>query len=355
MKAGSDPPRLEVRDLVIRYDGRAEIEGLDLTIEAAGITALVGPSGCGKTSLLRAIAGFEVPFGGTISMGGRQVVGPGRWIRPERREVGLVFQQGALFPHLTVARNVAYGVRRDPDHRRKVESTLELVGLRRFADRFPDQLSGGQQQLVALARALAPSPQMILLDEPFASLDAGLRDTMRERVVRILRSPVHATFASGAHAVELEIDPDTSEVEILRYCVVHDCGRMINPMIVDGQIHGGVAQGVGGALYERMAYDADGNLQNASFMDFLMPYCTEIPTIETDHLETPSPLNPLGIKGAGEAGVIPASAVIASAIEDAEGFEVNRMPLDPHEIHAMRQAADTLRRPAGSLTDPTTD
>ena len=162
-------------------------------------------------------------------------------------------------------------------------------------------------------------------------------------------SPVHATFASGTHAVELEVDPDTSEVEIIRYCVVHDCGRMINPLIVEGQIHGGVAQGVGGALYERMVYDADGNLQNASFMDFLMPFCTEIPTIETDHLETPSPLNPLGIKGAGEAGVIPASAVIASAIEDAEGFEVTRMPLDPHEIHALREAAGTLARPTGPL------
>ena len=162
-------------------------------------------------------------------------------------------------------------------------------------------------------------------------------------------SPIHATFASGAHAVELEIDPDTSEVEIIRYCVVHDCGRMINPMIVEGQIHGGVAQGVAGALYERMAYDKDGNLQNASFMDFLMPYCTEVPTIETDHLETPSTLNPLGIKGAGEAGVIPGTAVIASAIEDAEGFEINRMPLDPHEIHAMREAAGTLLRPGGPL------
>ncbi|MCP4222637.1 MAG: molybdopterin-dependent oxidoreductase, partial [Actinomycetia bacterium] len=102
-------------------------------------------------------------------------------------------------------------------------------------------------------------------------------------------SPIRATFASGAHAVELEVDPLTSEVDIIRYCVVHDCGRLINPMIVEGQVHGGVAQGVAGALYERMAYDADGNLQNASFMDFLMPYCTEIPTIEIDHLETPSP------------------------------------------------------------------
>ena len=152
-------------------------------------------------------------------------------------------------------------------------------------------------------------------------------------------SPVRATFASGAHAVEVEVDLATSEVEILRYCVVHDCGRIINPMIVEGQIHGGVAQGIAGALYEKMAYDEDGNLQNASFMDFLMPYCTEIPSIEIDHLETPSPLNPLGIKGAGEAGVIPVSAAIASAIENAEGFEINQMPLFPSELHAMRLAS----------------
>ncbi len=164
-------------------------------------------------------------------------------------------------------------------------------------------------------------------------------------------SPVRATFASGAHAVELEIAPDTAEVEIVRYCVVHDCGRMINPMIVEGQIHGGVAQGVGGALYERMAYDEQGQLQNASFMDFLMPFCTEVPDIETDHLETPSPLNPLGIKGAGEAGVIPVSAVIASAIEDAEGFEVTRMPLDPHDIHALRTTAGSTSRPTGKLVE----
>ena len=162
-------------------------------------------------------------------------------------------------------------------------------------------------------------------------------------------SPTQATFASGVHAVEVEVDPDTAEVEIVRYCVAHDCGNMINPMIVEGQIHGGVAQGVGGALYERMAYDDDGNLTNASFMDFLMPYCTEVPTIETDHLETPSPLNPLGIKGAGEAGVIPGSAVIASAIEDAEGFVVDRMPLAPHEIHELRATNGTARRPSGPL------
>ena len=123
-------------------------------------------------------------------------------------------------------------------------------------------------------------------------------------------SPLRSTFANGMHAVIVETDPDTAEIKILRYCVVHDCGTLINPMIVAGQVHGGVAQGVGGALYERMAYDEAGQLQNASFMDFLMPYASEMPDeIEIDHLETPSPLNPLGIKGAGEAGVIPGRGV----------------------------------------------
>ena len=139
------------------------------------------------------------------------------------------------------------------------------------------------------------------------------------------------------HAAIVETDPVTAEIKILRYCVIHDCGTMINPMIVEGQVHGGVAQGVGGALYERMAYDESGQLLNASFMDFLMPYASEVPTIEADHLETPSPLNPLGIKGAGEAGCIPCPAVIASAIEDAEGFPITRMPISPNDLWELRR------------------
>ncbi len=112
-------------------------------------------------------------------------------------------------------------------------------------------------------------------------------------------SPTQSTFANGMHAVVVETDPDTAEVRVLRYCVVHDCGPLLNPVIVEGQVHGGVAQGIGGALYERMHYDENGQLLNASFIDFLMPYATEVPPIEIDHLETPSLLNPLGIKGAG--------------------------------------------------------
>jgi carbon-monoxide dehydrogenase large subunit len=149
------------------------------------------------------------------------------------------------------------------------------------------------------------------------------------------------------HAVIVETDPDTAEITILKYAVVHDCGRLINPMIVEGQIHGGVAQGVGGALLERMVYDEAGQLVNASFMDFLMPYVTEVPErIDIDHLETPSPLNPLGIKGAGEAGVIPSAAVFASAIEDAEraerpGLSITAMPISPSELFELRQTHDS--------------
>jgi CO/xanthine dehydrogenase Mo-binding subunit len=134
---------------------------------------------------------------------------------------------------------------------------------------------------------------------------------------------------------------------------VHDCGRLINPRIVEGQIHGGVAQGIGGALYERLVYDEHGQLLNASFMDFLMPYATEIPTIETAHLETPSPLNPLGIKGAGEAGVIPVSAVIAAAIEDAESIVIDAMPISPDDLFRLRErAAADAAGPSGLAGSP---
>ena len=145
-------------------------------------------------------------------------------------------------------------------------------------------------------------------------------------------SPPGSTWASGCHAAYVHIDPSTFRMDILKYVVVHDCGRVINPMVLEGQIEGGVAQGIGGAFYERLAYDDEGQLRNASFMEFLMPYATEIPPIEIDHIETPSPLNPLGVKGAGEAGVIPVGAVLASAIEEALGVPITEMPLSPLKL-----------------------
>jgi len=152
-------------------------------------------------------------------------------------------------------------------------------------------------------------------------------------------SPASGVFGFGIHAAEIEVDETTCDVRIVRYVVGHDCGRIINPIIVEGQMYGGVAQGIGGALYERMAYDEDGQLQNASFMDFLMPYATEVPEPELFHYETPSPNNALGVKGVGEAGTIPVAGAIANAISDAIGQPVDKMPISPSELfHLMRSA-----------------
>ena len=151
-------------------------------------------------------------------------------------------------------------------------------------------------------------------------------------------SPPSATWAYGVHGAILEVDTETCSVKVRRYVCIHDCGNMINPMIVEGQVMGGIAQGIGGALYERIEFDSDGNLVNANFVDFLVPYATEVPKVEILHLETPSPLNPLGVKGVGEAGCIPVGAVIASGVEDAlrpfGGAPFHHTPITPSMIHA---------------------
>jgi aerobic carbon-monoxide dehydrogenase large subunit len=152
-------------------------------------------------------------------------------------------------------------------------------------------------------------------------------------------SPASGVYGFGMHAAEVEVDLATCEVRILRYTVGHDCGRIINPIIVEGQMYGGVAQGIGGALYERMAYDEDGQLLNASFMDFLMPYATELPEPTLFHTETPSPNNALGVKGVGEAGTIPVAAAIANAISDAIGTPIDKMPISPSELFELVHAA----------------
>lgn len=144
--------------------------------------------------------------------------------------------------------------------------------------------------------------------------------------------PKMGATANGAHAMIVEVDPQTFNLKILKYVVVHDCGRLINPMIVEGQVHGGVAQGIGNAFYEQLVYDENGQLLNASFMDYLLPTALDVPRVEVGHEETPSPLNPLGIKGAGEAGAIPVGCLFAQALEDAlgiAGLEILEMPLSP--------------------------
>ena len=190
------PPRgLRVVTPAVRLSGVRKAYGdvlalddIDLDLAPGSMLALLGPSGCGKTTCLRLVAGFERPDAGTVDVDGRRVASATSMVPPERRHVGLVFQDLALFPHMTARQNIAYGIRRDPDHRVRADELLELVGtVSADAERLPHQLSGGMQQRVALARALAPRPDVLLLDEPFSSLDQAMRTQLRAEVRQILR------------------------------------------------------------------------------------------------------------------------------------------------------------------------
>ncbi|HEX2284132.1 MAG TPA: ABC transporter ATP-binding protein [Mycobacterium sp.] len=182
-------PLLDVTGLAKSFSGNTVLADIDLQLQPGSTTAVVGSSGCGKTTLLRLIAGFETPDAGTVAIAGRQVASPESAVAPHRRSVGYVAQDGALFPHLTVGQNIAYGIRRAGRMkvRARVAELLETVSLDpSYASRYPHQLSGGQQQRVALARALARQPVLMLLDEPFSALDTGLRASTRKAVAGLL-------------------------------------------------------------------------------------------------------------------------------------------------------------------------
>jgi iron(III) transport system ATP-binding protein len=243
--------------------GRHQVlNGVDLIVPDHAIAAVLGPSGCGKTTLLRIIGGFEAADRGQVEIGGVVVDDGARQVRAEARRVGYVPQEGALFPHLSVAQNVGFGLpRNDRDRDRKIADVLELVGLGGFEPRRPNQLSGGQQQRVALARALAPAPQVILLDEPFAALDPATRIAMRAEIAAVLRSigttvilVTHdqAEALSIADLVAVIVDGRVAQADPPAELYAHPASREVARFVgeanlVPARIEGGVAHSALGA------------------------------------------------------------------------------------------------------------
>jgi iron(III) transport system ATP-binding protein len=204
------------------FGGLRVLDGVDLTVPAGSFTGILGRSGSGKTTLLRIIAGFERLDRGQVRLGDEVVDGRRVFVPSEHRRIGYVPQEGALFPHLSVGRNVAFGLRRGPDRRRRVLELLDMVGLSGLQRRYPHQLSGGQQQRVALARALATDPEIVLLDEPFSSLDASLRASVRAEVHDVLRQ-------AGTTSILVTHDQDEAlsmadQVAVLRHGVIAQLG-----------------------------------------------------------------------------------------------------------------------------------
>lgn len=188
-------PQIQARELLIdslsvNYGDFTAVDQVSLGLFPGEIGCLLGPSGCGKSTLLRSIAGFEKPSHGSIAIDQQQLANKNHSVAPEQRNIGMVFQDIALFPHLSVAENIAFGIKHynKPERQQRIASLLELVGLVDYGDRYPHALSGGQQQRIALARAMAPSPQLLLLDEPFSGLDAALRERLVPQVRRLLKA-----------------------------------------------------------------------------------------------------------------------------------------------------------------------
>lgn len=217
--------KLELRNVSRRFPSVQALNDVSLDLEAGQMLAVLGPSGCGKTTLLRSIAGFETPDTGSIHVDGKVLVDHKSRVRPEMRRIGYVPQSGVLFPHLTVAHNIAFGLSREQRRSARVSEMLALVGMEGLGKRMPHELSGGQQQRVALARALAPKPSLVLLDEPFSALDAGLRAALRDEVRMALK-------AIGATAIMVTHDQEEALSMADRVAVMRDgcCVQVADPV-----------------------------------------------------------------------------------------------------------------------------
>ncbi len=209
---------MELESVSRSFGSMRAVDGVSLSVRPGELFGVLGPSGCGKTTLLRLVAGFERPDAGRVVVGGREMAGPSTFVAPERRRIGMVFQDYALFPHLSVQANVAFGLGRRGD-RAPARRALELVGLQHRAAAHPHELSGGERQRVALARALAPEPEVVLLDEPFSSLDASLRSELRREVELILRD-------AGATTVLVTHDQEEALSLVDRLGVMRD-GKLV--------------------------------------------------------------------------------------------------------------------------------
>ncbi|MBP2303115.1 ABC transporter ATP-binding protein [Azospirillum picis] len=214
-------PSVVLSGITHRYGRLTAVDGVSLSVAPREVVCVVGPSGCGKSTLLRLVSGLEAVQAGTITVDGAVLGSPDRSLPPERRPVGMMFQDFALFPHLTVAGNIAFGQADRPraERNRRVAELLETMALSRYADAYPHTLSGGQQQRVALARAMARDPKVLLLDEPFSALDEQLRRSVREEVVRIIR-------ASGIATIVVTHDPEEA-MEMGDRVVVMQAGRVV--------------------------------------------------------------------------------------------------------------------------------
>jgi iron(III) transport system ATP-binding protein len=254
---------LRITGVAKAFGPQPVLRGVDLAVPGGSFTAILGSSGSGKTTLLRIVAGFERADAGEVTIGGELVDDAAhRFLPSERRRIGYVPQEGALFPHLSVGRNVAFGLSRGPERRGRVDELLELVGLSGYRRRFPHQLSGGQQQRVALARALAIGPEVVLLDEPFSSLDAAMRSSVRGDVLAVLRQ-------AGTTSILVTHDQDEAlsmadQVAVLRHGVIAqldtpaalygrpgdvDLAQFLGESnVLEGEVHGGSARTALGEL-----------------------------------------------------------------------------------------------------------